>query len=317
MDLRQLRYFAAIAEEQSFTKAAQKLHISQPPLSQQLSNLEDDLGVRLFIRTSRSVQLSEAGSVLLPHVHAVLDRLDEARLQVQRVAQGLEGCVTLGLTGSHFLGTLPQFIREFRQERPRVDVSLKEMPPADQLTGLQDRRLDLCLSRGIPADPAFSAELLWHDSSVVVLPPGHPLSHRKRLRLHELKNEDFVFFRLGSSIFADSVYQACLFSRFEPKIVQQVVEVPAVVNLVAAGLGVSIVPESIARLRADAVAICELGHEKDMPQISSSVYLMRRSDEDRQVVLGFAAALSLWARDSMPAPLSLARLPRYRKTPSP
>jgi DNA-binding transcriptional LysR family regulator len=113
------------------------------------------------------------------------------------------------------------------------------------------------------------------------------------------------------------VYQACLFSRFEPKIDQQVVEVPAVVNLVAAGLGVSIVPESIARLRADAVAICELGHEKDMPQISSSVYLMRRSDEDRQVVLGFAAALSLWARDSMPAPLSLARLPRYRKTPSP
>lgn len=174
MDLRQLRYFAAIAEEQSFTKAAQKLHISQPPLSQQLSNLEDDLGVRLFIRTSRSVQLSEAGSVLLPHVHAVLDRLDEARLQVQRVAQGLEGCVTLGLTGSHFLGTLPQFIREFRQERPRVDVSLKEMPPADQLTGLQDRRLDLCLSRGIPADPAFSAELLWHDSSVVVLPPRPP-----------------------------------------------------------------------------------------------------------------------------------------------
>ncbi len=298
MDLRQLRYFAAIAEEQSFTKAARKLHISQPPLSQQLSNLEDDLGVRLFIRTSRSVQLSEAGSVLLPHVHAVLDRLDEARLQVQRMAQGLEGHVTLGLTGSHFLGTLPQFIRKFRQERPRVDVALKEMPPSDQLTGMLDRRVDLSLSRGTPADPAFAADLLWRDSSVVVLPPGHSLSRRKRLRLQELKNEDFVFFRLGSSIFADSVYQACLFSRFEPKIVQQVVEVPAVINLVAAGLGISIVPESIARLRADAVEIRELAHENGMPRISSSVYLLRRADEDRQVVLGFAAALTQWAQKS-------------------
>lgn len=298
MDLRQLRYFAAIAQEQSFTKAAQKLHVSQPPLSQQLSNLEDELGVRLLIRTSRSVQLSEAGRVLLPHATAVLERLEQARLQVQRVAQGLEGCVTLGLTGSHFLGTLPRFIQKFRRERPQVDVALREMPPSDQLIGLRDRRLDLSLSRGKPLDPTFSANLLWRDASVVVLPPDHPLAGRKRLSLHELNSEDFVFFRLGSSIFVDSVYQACLFARFEPRIVQQVVEVPAVVNLVAAGLGISIVPESVARLRSDAVAICALAHETGMPRISSSVYLVRRSDEERQVVLGFADALHQWARES-------------------
>lgn len=237
MELRQLRYFAAIAAERSFTKAAEKLHISQPPLSQQMSNLEQELGVRLLVRTSRSVELSEAGRVFLPHVLTVLERLEEGRAQLARVARGLEGRVTVGLTGSHFLGPLPRFIQAFRQQRPRVEVVLLEMAPVDQFTALGDRGIDLCFSRGIPDTPVFASDLLWRDTPVVVLPPGHPLAGREGLRLAELRDEDFVFFRLGSSLFVDAIHGACIFARFEPRIVQQVVEVSAVLNLVAAGLG--------------------------------------------------------------------------------
>lgn len=295
MELRQLRYFAAIALEQSFTKASERLHVSQPPLSHQMNQLEEELGIRLLDRTSRSVQLSEAGKVFLPHVLAVLERLEEARSQVERVAQGLEGRVTLGLTGSHFLGPLPHFIKVFRRERPRVEVVLHEMAPVDQFVALADRRIDLCFSRGIPSEPKFVSDPLWRDTPVVVLPVGHPLV-AKSLRLSDLKDEDFVFFRLGSSIFVDSIYDACIFSRFKPRIVQQAIEVAAVLNLVAAGLGVSVVPKSIARQRADTVEICSLADEPGMPQISADVFLVRRADEDRTAVLTLAKGLYMWAQ---------------------
>jgi len=295
MELRQLRYFAAIAAERSFTKAAEKLHISQPPLSQQMSNLEQELGVRLLVRTSRSVELSEAGRVFLPHVVTVLERLEEGRAQLARVARGLEGRVTVGLTGSHFLGPLPRFIQAFRQQRPRVEVVLLEMAPVDQFTALGDRGIDLCFSRGIPDTPAFASDLLWRDTPVVVLPPGHPLAGREGLRLAELRDEDFVFFRLGSSLFVDAIHGACIFARFEPRIVQQVVEVSAVLNLVAAGLGVSVVPGSIAAQRAESVAICLLVEEPQAPRISADVFLVRRKDEERAAVLALADALRDWA----------------------
>ncbi|WP_395346058.1 LysR substrate-binding domain-containing protein [Variovorax sp. UC122_21] len=295
MELRQLRYFAAIAAERSFTKAAEKLHISQPPLSQQMSNLEQELGVRLLARTSRSVELSEAGRVFLPHVVTVLERLEEGRAQLARVARGLEGRVTVGLTGSHFLGPLPRFIQAFRQQRPRVEVVLLEMAPVDQFTALGDRGIDLCFSRGIPDTPAFASDLLWRDTPVVVLPPGHPLAGREGLRLAELRDEDFVFFRLGSSLFVDAIHGACIFARFEPRIVQQVVEVSAVLNLVAAGLGVSVVPGSIAAQRAESVAICPLVEEPQAPRISADVFLVRRKDEERAAVLALADALRDWA----------------------
>jgi len=295
MELRQLRYFAAIAAERSFTKAAEKLHISQPPLSQQISNLEQELGVRLLVRTSRSVELSEAGRVFLPHVVTVLERLKEGRAQLARVARGLEGRVTVGLTGSHFLGPLPRFIQAFRQERPRVEVVLLEMAPVDQFTALGDRGIDLCFSRGIPDTPAFESDLLWRDTPVVVLPLGHPLAGRAGLRLAELRDEDFVFFRLGSSLFVDAIHGACIFARFEPRIVQQVVEVSAVLNLVAAGLGVSVVPGSIAAQRTESVAICPLVEEPQAPRISADVFLVRRKDEERAAVLALSDALRDWA----------------------
>lgn len=295
MDLRQLRYFAVVASELSFTRAALKLHVSQPPLSYQIANLEAELGARLFNRTSRNVELSEAGKVLLPHALAVLARVDEARGHVQRVAQGLEGRVKVGLAGSHFLGPFPEFIKQFRQRRPGLEIVLHEMKPADHVQALREGQLDLSVSRGAPPDGELAAALLWRDPVVVAVPLGHRLGGRSRIRLAQLKDEDFVFLRLDSSAFARRLFDACVAAGFAPRIVQQVVEIPAVLNLVAAGLGAALVPASLARLRRDAVAICNVGRELQAAGVSGDVYLLRRNEDSSPAVLEFAEALRHWA----------------------
>lgn len=304
MELRQIRYFTVLATELSFTRAARKLHVSQPPLSFQIASLEAELGARLFNRTSRSVVLSEAGKAFLPHAQAVLSRLDEARSHVQRVASGLQGRVQVGLAGSHFLGPFPKFIQQFRLQRPDLEVVLQEMTPADHLQALRDGRLDLCVSRNpmtdaqgdAQGDGQISAALLWRDPVVVALPPGHRLAARSRLRLAELKDDDFVFLRLGSSAFAARMFDACVQAGFAPHIVQQVVEVPATLNLVAAGLGVALVPVSMALLRADSVSICSLeaAASQKVP-LNGDVYVLWRSADAAPAVAEFKKQLLDWA----------------------
>ncbi len=295
MELRQLRYFTVLASELSFTRAADKLNMSQPPLSYQIASLEAELGARLFNRTSRSVELSSAGKALLPHALAVLQRIEAAREQVTRVAQGVEGHVTIGLAGSHFLGPFPQFIKQFREKRPGVEVVLQEMRPTDHVQALRAGQLDISLMRGLPVDGQLAAVLLWRDPVVLAVPLGHRLARRTRVRLLELKGEDFVFLRLDSSVFAQRVFDACVATGFTPSIVQQVIEIPSVLNLVAAGLGVSLVPASLARMRRDAVAVCSLGRELQASGVSGDVYLLRRSSEQLPVVHEFADALRDWA----------------------
>lgn len=307
MELRQIKYFVALSEELSFTRAAKKLHVSQPPLSFQIANLEAELGARLFDRTSRSVQLSGAGKAFLPHAHAVLARLDEAARHVQRVAAGLEGRVQVGLAGSHFFGPFPKFIAQFRSLRPAIDVALQEMTPNEQLGALQDARLDLCVSRNpMAGDASISARLLWRDPVVVALPPGHRLSARKRLTLGDLKNEGFVSLRLDSSPFANSLFKACVATGFTPRIVQQVVELPAALNLVAAGLGVALVPLSLAHLRESAVHFSKLKTSPSTAALSGDVYLLWRSNDVSPAVMAFRQQLCAWATSL--APQELGRL---------
>lgn len=292
MELRQLRYFTVLAEELSFTRAAKRLHVSQPPLSFQIANLEEELGTRLFHRTSRSVELSAAGKAFLDHARAVLERLDEARRHVQRISEGLEGRVRVGLAGSHFLGPLPQFIREFRERRPLVEISLQEMRPVDHLQALRERRLDVTISRREIDDGELVSRLLWHDPVAAVLPRGHRLASRRLLSLTDLRDESFVFLRMDSSWFAQRVHDACVAAGFAPHIVQQVVEVPAAVNLVAAGIGVSLVPRSLATLRSDSVVVCRL--RDAMPP--GDVHVLQHHAETQPAVLQFIEQLVDWAR---------------------
>ena len=295
MELRQLRYFTVLATELSFTRAAHKLNVSQPPLSYQIANLEAEVGARLFNRTSRSVELSEAGKALLPHAVAVLERIEEGRNQVRRVAMGLEGHIKIGLTGSHFLGPFPQFVKQFRENRPEVSVGLHEMVPSDHVQAVREGRLDLSVTRDAPTGGELSAVPLWRDPVVAAVPLNHRLANRKRISLRELKTEDFVFLRLDSSVFAQRLFDSCVSTGFAPRIVQQVVEVPAALNLVAAGLGVTLVPGSLARMRQGAVAVCGLRWEPKAQSITGDVFLLHRSAEQQPAVLEFVKALRQWA----------------------
>lgn len=292
MELRQLRYFSTLAEELNFTRAAKKLHVSQPPLSFQIANLEQELGAQLFHRTSRSVELSEAGKAFWPHVRAILERVEEARHHVQRVAAGLEGRVKIGLAGSHFLGPLPHFIGEFRAMRPHFDIVLHEMMPSDHLQALREGGVDISLTRSPLADAHLTAQRLWADPVIAALPKGHRLAGRKKLRLGELRDELFVLLRPDSSVYAQRVFDACIAEGFVPQVAQQVIEVPAAVNLVAAGLGVAIVPASLARARQGDVVLCRLSSG----ELSGDVHAMTRKGEPQPAVREFLQALMRWAK---------------------
>ena len=266
-------------------------------MSYQIANFKAELGTRLFSRSSRSVELSKAAKALLPHALAVLQRIEEARARVQRVGRRMEGRVKLGLAGSHFLGPFPQFIKQFRERRPSLEVVLHEMRPADPVQALRDSRLDLSISCGALADGELVADLLWRDPLVAVVPPGHRLGGRARLRGAELKGEDFVFLRLDFSAFAQRVFDACVKSGFAPLIVKPEVEIPAVMNLLAAGLGFRWCRprwHTCARTRSWS-AVCRLGRGLQADGVSADVYLLRRSGEQPPAVLEFAEALRQWS----------------------
>ena len=177
-------------------------------------------------------------------------------------------------------------------------IVLNEMRTADHLSALREGRLDISISRNAVSDGLVQSHLLWRDPVVAALPRTHRLAHRKSIRLADLKADDFVFLRLDSSVFAQRLFEACVTSGFAPRIVQQVVEVPAVVNLVAAGLGVALVPLSMARLRSDAVATCRLGAGTP----DGDVHAVVRNDEPQPAVREFARDLLAWAASRPASP---------------
>ncbi len=293
MELRQLRYFYTVATELSFTNAAKKLHISQPPLSYQIASLESALGTKLFIRTSRSVELSEAGKALLSHATAILERVEDARAHVMRIAKGAEGRVSVGLSGSHFLGPLPRFIKHFREHRPAVEVVLHEMKPSEHIQALRDGRLNISISRTAQMYKEIESTLLWRDRVVLAVPAAHPLSG-KSVKLESLKNEEFVALQTDSSAFAQRTYEACISSGFVPKVIQQAIEPSAILNLVAAGLGIAFQPESLAQLRPDAVNICTIEDPLESMGVTGDVYMLMRKNEKSPSTLEFAQSLNAW-----------------------
>jgi DNA-binding transcriptional LysR family regulator len=283
MELRHLRYFTALAQELSFTRAAQRLHVSQPPLSQQIKALEQELGTPLFVRTSRRVELTGAGEVFLGHARAILERVEQACGQARAVGAGQAGHLEIGLSGSLLLGPLPRLIAAYRRSFPGVAVVLHEMTPAAQLAALRDRRIDMSFSRTAVNDELFASELAWRDPVVVAMPRGHRLAARRSLALADLTNEEFVMLRLDSSGFARYLNECCVEAGFVPRTSQQVVESQAIPSLVAAGLGVALVPASLQRVHRRGVEYRPLSGKAPR----ADVYAIRRRDAVSPVMRGF------------------------------
>lgn len=253
MELRHLRYFRAVAEERHFGRAAAKLHMAQPPLSQQIRHLEEELGVTLLRRTTRRVDLTPAGEAYLLRVRSILQSVEAAGDEARRISGGLEGRLVVGCVGSATYSLLPALARSLREQLPGVDFAFRgEMLSPDQIAALRDGSIDLALLRpsGNPADQTDLAVVtLREEKYVVALPEDHRLASRSRLRVADLRNEELILHSgQGRSAMYDAVVGLCRDAGFEPVIRHEVAETSTLVTFVAAGLGIAVVPEPVAQL---------------------------------------------------------------------
>jgi DNA-binding transcriptional LysR family regulator len=249
IELRHLRYFLAVAETLHFSKAAQRLGIAQPPLSQQIKRLEQLVGHRLFDRTTRGVKLTLAGQLLADRARSTLEKVHDDLDQVRRLGRGEEGTLTVGFSGSVMFTDLPNAIESYRRRYPKVELRLRELTTHAQIPALLDGTLDLAFMRD--GDPTDGIELstVLKEPYVAVLPQVHPLARKRSLRVGDLRDEPFIFFarRMGPLAF-DRTMACCERSGFRPNIVQEAPQWPTLVRLVAAGLGVSLAPACVANV---------------------------------------------------------------------
>jgi DNA-binding transcriptional LysR family regulator len=190
MELRHLHYFIAVAEELHFSRAAERLCISQPPLSQQIRDLEEELGVKLFERTKRHVHLTEAGKVFLDRSYLLLAQLEQAIAATQRIGRGEVGQLAIGFVDSAMYTSLPEMLKGFREQFPAVELRLQEMTTAQQIQALYDKQIDVGIVRSAISEPSLSVECLLPESLVLALPENHPLSAQTQVSLSALADEN-------------------------------------------------------------------------------------------------------------------------------
>ena len=261
MELRHLRYFVAVAEERHFGRAAERLHMAQPPLSQQIRQLEAELGVTLLHRTTRRVDLTDAGSAYLERARGILAAVDEAGLEAQRVDQGIVGSLVIGCVGSATYSLLPALARTLREEQPGIDFSFRgEMLVPDQVEALLDGTIDLALLRPPVDEPALAVHPLRKDRLIVAVPEGHRLAARRRVRVADLRDEDLVMHPArGRSVMHGLVESLCREAGFRPRVRHEVAETSTMVTFVAAGLGAAVEPEPVGTLGVVGVVYLPLG----------------------------------------------------------
>jgi DNA-binding transcriptional LysR family regulator len=256
MELRHLRYFVATAEAQHFTRAAEQLGMAQPPLSQQIRQLEQEVGTPLFDRTGRGVALNDAGRAFLVCAQDILQRADAAVRTAQRAARGEVGELTLGFTESaSFSGVVTELIRQYRQRYPDVEMTLSQGDSETLVAQLRSGAIDAAFVRPpFALDGGLAFTQLAQEPLVVALPLGHALARRKRLAPADLEQERFILYsrKSGYGPSAD-IMAACRQHGLNPQIGQRAPQLSSAVNLVAAGMGVAIVPESLRHLRPDGV----------------------------------------------------------------
>ena len=248
VELRHPRYFVAVAEELHFGRAARRLHIAQPPLSQQIARLESLVGYPLFERRPR-VALTEPGKVLLAVAHRTLAQVAQGIDATRRAGRGESGVLTVGFAASAMLTAMPRVFHAFRAQYPAVELRLREMSTSAQRDALKAGFLDVGFLREPAPDASLLAEPVVREPFVAVLPPGHPLAREGAIPLNVMEDEPFVLFpRTVAPTLYDQVLGLCRDAGFHPKQVQEAQEWLTIVSLVDAGLGVSLVPASFRRL---------------------------------------------------------------------
>lgn len=254
MELRHLRYFEAVATELNFSRAAERLHIAQPPLSRQIRQLEDELGAELIDRAGRPLRLTPAGRFFLEQATQLLARVREVGDATRRIARGQRAWFGVGFVPSTLYGVLPELIQRFRAGQPDVDVGLSELTTVQQRDALKARRIDVGFGRLVLDDPELTGEVILQEAMVAALPAGHALLKRKRLSLALLAAEPLILYPARPRpSYADQVLAVFRAQGLSPTIAMEANELQTTIGLVAAGIGLALVPESVQRLHRDDV----------------------------------------------------------------
>ncbi|VFR55044.1 LysR family transcriptional regulator YnfL [plant metagenome] len=302
MELRHLRYFVAVAEHLHFGRAAEQLGISQPPLSQQIQALEEELGVRLLERTNRKVALTEPGRLFLDEARQALAQVERAATVARRAQRGELGLLRVGFTSSSpFVPNIARTLFAFRQSHPDVHLDLQEMSSRQQADALLARSLQVGLIRPIVLPDALQALALQREPLVAALRADHPLAsrHPDSLPLAALAGEPFVFFprSFGTGLY-DQLLTLARRAGFTPNIVQEASETLIIIGLVAAGMGVTVLPETYRRTRMEGVTYRRLEDEG----ATSAMWLVTRRDETSALVAAFRGLMAEATAAREPSP---------------
>lgn len=282
MDLRRLRYFVVVAEELNFSRAAERLHMAQPPLSAQIKHLEAELEARLFDRLGRGVRLTEAGRLLLDEARRIFVQIEGTENMVRRVSNGEVGRLTIGFVPSATNNILPAFLRVFRQRYPDVELYLNEMKPDDLVSRMHDRRIDVSFFYLPFEDSVLDIRPVLREPLVVALPEAHPLAGEPGVAVRDLAEEPFVLpARYQMPGLYAQVMEVCRRAGFVPRAVQKEVWLmQTIVGLVAGEIGVALVPASLQNLRRTGVVYKKV--EDLSPAVEMGVVWRR---EDTSAVL--------------------------------
>lgn len=285
LDLRQLRYFVAVAEELHFGRAAARLGIAQPPLSQQIKRLEAILGTPLFERTSRRVALTEAGVTLLDGARRTLAQVSELAEEVRRTGRGETGSLTVAFAASLMFHALPPVIREFRKRYPAVHLELRELSTGQQMDAVRHGEVDIGFMRQPGRDKGFHIETVMEEPLIIALPARHRLAPQTTVALSALAHDDFVLFpkEVAPGLHAQ-VFALCREAGFTPNVTQESREQYTTMGLVDAEVGVTIIPSSVQELGWSGVVYKSIASAL----ASSHIAMVWRTDHRSPVIRAFA-----------------------------
>ncbi|MGR3279949.1 LysR substrate-binding domain-containing protein [Acaryochloris marina NIES-2412] len=283
MEIRQLRYFLAVAEELNFGQAAERLLISQPPLSRQIRQLEQELGVELFHRTKRKVELTAAGTAFLPEVRQVLTQAETAIQVAQRASRGEVGRLVVGFEASSTYDVIPTSLKQYRESFPDVDLEVYGMTTEEQFNALLKKHIDIGFMVSPVKDERFNIETILEEPLTVALPEHHPLTTQDQVQIQDLEHEPFITFQRnrGCGLY-DRTIATCQQANFSPIIVQEADEMQVILGFIAAGMGVALLSASVQQFQRPKVAYRQLSNA---PQVDLS--LTSRCDNSSAVLQAF------------------------------
>jgi DNA-binding transcriptional LysR family regulator len=298
IDLKQLKYFLAVAEEKSFSRAAERLHISQPPLSQQIMKLESELGVKLFARTTRTFELTVAGKALMNEASELLAKMRMTIDTIRQIDRGEVGRLRVGIVGSAMWGPIPSLLEEFQTKFPRVTWTLHELGPTQQYEALRAKQIDVGFWREPKLDEDdlkadnLRQELCFREDVCVAINEHHPLAKQEAIELMDIADEPMLTLTLEKSSFPRYLVQCCVKAGFQPTIFQEASEPQTLLAMVGAGLGVALLPETTSRIGWPGVVFLPI---RSNPP-SANLFITYTTLDDAPVVRAFLNILNPPAR---------------------